>query len=186
MSNQVTLGATEEELLQHFRDEVIPKLIDYERTARQMLLEKNRPLIEDKVYRARATLKVARLLGAEEATKLLSTLRFGISSGLLHNLSIETVEQLLLQVQPAHLAQMDPFAAEEEKGALKPRDLGATGAGRLRRRQSRNLIGIGRERHVLLADSTHIMRGQCQRDFVPSHQNVRMVLDAFSRLRHAI
>ena len=81
-----------------------------------MLLEKNRPLIEDKVYRARATLKVARLLGAEEATKLLSTLRFGISSGLLHNLSIECVEQLLLQVQPAHLAQIDPFAAEEEKG----------------------------------------------------------------------
>ena len=118
VSNQVTLGASEEELLQHFRDEVIPKLIDYERTARQMLLEKNRPLIEDKVYRARATLKVARLLGAEEATKLLSTLRFGISSGLLHNLSIETVEQLLLQVQPAHLAQMDPFAAEEEKGRL--------------------------------------------------------------------
>ncbi|MSR33996.1 MAG: ATP--guanido phosphotransferase [Phycisphaerales bacterium] len=123
VSNQVTLGASEEELLQHFRDEVIPKLVDYERTARQMLLEKNRPLIEDKVYRARATLKVARLLGAEEATKLLSTLRFGICTGMLHNLNIECVEQLLLQVQPAHLAQLDPFAVKEEMGRLSRANL---------------------------------------------------------------
>lgn len=123
VSNQVTLGTSEEELLQHFRDEVIPKLVDYERTARHMLLDKNRPLVEDKVYRARATLKVARLLGAEEATKLLSTLRFGIATGLLHNLSLERVEQLLLQVQPAHLAQLDPFAAEEEMGRLSRANL---------------------------------------------------------------
>jgi protein arginine kinase len=116
VSNQVTLGASEEDLLQHFRDEVIPRLVDYERTARQLLLEKNRPLVEDKVYRARATLKVARLLGAEEATKLLATLRFGVAVGLLKNLAMARIDQLLLQVQPAHLAQAHPAAAEEEHG----------------------------------------------------------------------
>lgn len=118
VSNQVTLGFGEDELLRRFADETVPQLIDYERSARRLLLESNRALLEDKVHRAVATLRAARLLGAEEATKLLANVRLGICMEILPDIGLELVQRLMLQVQPAHLARVDPAAADEDKGRL--------------------------------------------------------------------
>ena len=118
VSNQVTLGFSEDELLRRFAEETVPQLVDYERSARRMLLESNLPLLEDKVHRAMATLRAARLLGSEEATKLLANVRLGICMELLPDIGLELVQRLMLQVQPAHLARLDPAAADEDKGRL--------------------------------------------------------------------
>jgi protein arginine kinase len=83
-----------------------------------MLADTNRALLEDKVHRAVATLRAARLLGAEEATKLLANLRLGICLQLISDVSMELVQRLLLQVQPAHLARIDPGATDEDKGRV--------------------------------------------------------------------
>jgi len=116
VSNQLTLGLGEDELLRRFEQETLPQLVDYERSARRALAESNPMLLEDKVHRAVATLRAARLLGAEEATKLLANVRLGICMDLLPDIALDLVQRLLLQVQPAHLARMDPAAADEEKG----------------------------------------------------------------------
>jgi protein arginine kinase len=118
VSNQVTLGFSEDELLRRFAEETVPMLVDYEREARRTLAERNQPLLEDKVLRATATLRAARLLGAEEATKHLANLRLGICLGLIPDISLELVQRLLLQVQPAHLARLDPSAVDEDNGRL--------------------------------------------------------------------
>ncbi|NBX24601.1 MAG: ATP--guanido phosphotransferase [Planctomycetes bacterium] len=118
VSNQVTLGSSEDDLLHRFAEETVPQLVDYERSARRLLLESNRPLLEDKVHRAIATLRAARLLGAEEATKLLANVRLGICMAMLPDLGLDMVQRLMLQVQPAHLARLDPAAADEDKGRL--------------------------------------------------------------------
>ena len=52
ISNQTTLGKSEEEILGDFKTEVIPTIIDYERHARKMLLNDRTIALDDKVGRA--------------------------------------------------------------------------------------------------------------------------------------
>jgi protein arginine kinase len=122
VSNQVTLGRTEQELLSEFQERMLPQIIEYERHARRLLVERNPTMLDDRIHRALAILAAARLLGAEEAMKLLSRLRLGIHLGRLNGLSLETVNRLMLLIQSAHLqrhvgAELDP----EERRAARAR-----------------------------------------------------------------
>ncbi len=103
ISNQLTLGLSEEDLLAKFADTVVPKVVNYERVAREMLLERNRILLEDRVHRAVGILTTARLLSIIEAMKQLSRVRLGISLGLVDVVSLQDVQNLFLEIQPAHL-----------------------------------------------------------------------------------
>lgn len=103
VSNQVTLGKNEEELLAEFNKRIVPKIIDYERHARKMLADQNPAHLDDRVHRALGTLRTARLMGAEEAMRLLSRVRLGISLNRLEGIKLETINKLFLEVQPSHL-----------------------------------------------------------------------------------
>ncbi len=103
ISNQVTLGRTEAELLRELTGHILPKIVEYERHARRMLLECNEMLLDDRTCRALAVLRAARLLGTEEAMKLLSRVRLAVHLGRLPDLDAGMVNRLFLQVQPAHL-----------------------------------------------------------------------------------
>ncbi len=103
ISNQVTLGRSEQEILQEFLERILPQIIEYEHEARRMLVERNTALLDDRVYRSLAVLRNARLLGAEEAMKLLSRVRLGVHLGRLEDVDIDLINRLLLQIQPAHL-----------------------------------------------------------------------------------
>ena len=103
VSNQTTLGKSEEDIIADFRDRVLPALISYERRAREVLLNERRLALDDKVHRALATLAAARLISAEETLYLFSQIRLGINLGLIEPLSIEDLSALALRIQPAHL-----------------------------------------------------------------------------------
>jgi len=103
ISNQITLGRTEQELLGEFQERILPQIIEYEQQARKMLLEHNTNLLDDRVFRALGILRAARLLGAEEAMKLLSRIRLGIHLGRLPDLDLTAINRLLLEIQGAHL-----------------------------------------------------------------------------------
>jgi protein arginine kinase len=123
ISNQITLGRTEQELLAEFRERVLPKIIDYETQARRLLVEHNPTLLDDRIHRALGILLAARLLGAEEAMKLLSRVRLGIRLGRLPELNIADVNRLLLQIQTAHLqlyvgADLNPDQRREARAKL--------------------------------------------------------------------
>ena len=105
LSNQTTLGKTEETIIAEFEQAVIPQIIDYERLARRQLMDKRRPVIEDHVFRALGTLRSARLLKAEEAMQLLSLVRLGVVLDLITDVPVRSICGLLLLVQPAHLQQ---------------------------------------------------------------------------------
>src|SRR5262249_43928458 len=81
ISNQTTLGKSEAQLLKEFEQEIMPQVINYERQARRLLLEKRRRLLEDRVYRALGVLRHARLLSPEEAITMLSDVRLGVVTG---------------------------------------------------------------------------------------------------------
>jgi protein arginine kinase len=123
LSNQTTLGKTEETIIAEFEHAVIPQIIDYERLARRQLMEKRRAVIEDHVFRALGTLRSARLLKADEAMQLLSLVRLGVVVGLVNDVPLRTICTLVLLVQPAHLQQalgreMDQAARRVERATL--------------------------------------------------------------------
>ncbi len=106
ISNQTTLGKTEEEIIDDFKQEVIPKIIDYETQARRMLLNDRTVALDDKVQRALGLLRSARLITSEETLFLLSHLRMGVNLGRIKDIDIRTLNDLFLMTQPAHLQKL--------------------------------------------------------------------------------
>jgi protein arginine kinase len=121
VSNQVTLGVSEEDLLEEFCEEVVPRLVEYERTSRKLLMERRRTTLEDRVHRALAILSSARLLDADEAIMLLSRIRIGQSLELIDVPSMKDIHRLLLHVQPAHLSSMTGLSLDDFDGARAAR-----------------------------------------------------------------
>jgi len=105
VSNQTTLGKTEVELIQKVK-EVVPRLIEYERKAREHLLAEDRDALNDMVGRAVGILKTAKKISSEETMHYLSKVRLGVNVGLIDDVQIATVNQLFLQTQPAHLQKL--------------------------------------------------------------------------------
>src|SRR5580700_4891434 len=106
ISNQTTLGKSEEEIISDFKHVVIPKIIDYEHQARRLLLNERTVALDDKVQRALGILRTARLIASEETLFLLSHLRVGINLGRVKDIDIRTLNELFLMTQPAHLQKM--------------------------------------------------------------------------------
>lgn len=102
-SNQTTLGKTERLLLDELQREILPKVVEFERHARNILLTKHKAQLEDQCYRALGLLTHARLLKSEEATPLLSQLRLGVVLGVVRGIDLGEITRLLLLIQPAHL-----------------------------------------------------------------------------------
>jgi protein arginine kinase len=103
ISNQTTLGKSETAIIAELEREIIPQIVAYERVARRLLMEKRRRVLEDKVFRALGTLRHARLLTPEEAIMLLSDVRLGVLTGLIRDVGLQQINQLVLLTQPAHL-----------------------------------------------------------------------------------
>ncbi len=79
------------------------KVIEYERSARAMLLTEAPAVLEDKVWRAYGILRTARSIGLEEMMNLLSGVRLGVSLKLLKSPRVETLNEILVRGQVAHL-----------------------------------------------------------------------------------
>ena len=105
ISNQTTLGRTEEEIIQKVSD-IIPQIISYERQARDFLRQEKLDMILDRSSRAVGVLSTARTISSEEAMDHLSNIRLGVNMGLLDAPNIQTVNDLLLHIQPAHLQKL--------------------------------------------------------------------------------
>jgi protein arginine kinase len=106
LSNQTTLGKSEEELLDHL-GKIVRQVVEYEEQARQVLLRDAPTIIEDKVWRAYGLLRHARSLSFEESMNLLSGVRLGVGLKLIPGLSVYTLNKLLIYTQPAHLAALE-------------------------------------------------------------------------------
>ena len=103
LSNQTTLGKSEELIMTELASTIVPKVIEYERRAREKLMTQRQEFTEDLIYRALGTLTHARRIAADEAMAKLSEVRLGVTLGLLSGPDVATVNRLLLMVQQAHL-----------------------------------------------------------------------------------
>ena len=122
ISNQVTLGKPEDEIVE-MTENLTRELIAEEKRAREDLMKNEKVLIEDKVGRAIGILSGARILSTREAMELLSSIRLGIYCGMLPGVNPETLDALLIEMQPAHLQKrfsehLAPLARDMERAKL--------------------------------------------------------------------
>lgn len=116
LSNQTTLGKSDEMLLREMEQEIIPKVVGYERHARKNLLASRREMLEDQIWRALGTLRHARLMKVEEAMELLSVVRLGILTGIVDGVMVEQIHGLLLSTQPSHLQRtLDAVLTQQQR-----------------------------------------------------------------------
>ena len=127
VSNQATLGRSEEQIVAEFVHRLAPAIIQYERSARETLLANRRIALEDRIHRALAVLGSARLISSEETMYLLSHLRLGVSLGLIDKPTRTDIGELAVLSQPAHLQRA-------AGGNLPPIDRGQKRADMIRRR----------------------------------------------------
>ncbi len=105
ISNQLTLGRTEQSVVNRIHN-MAEQLVSHELNARQALMQEEAILVEDRVARAVAIIKHARLLESVEAIHYLSLLRLGRALNLVSGIQFSELNELLLLVQPAHLQQL--------------------------------------------------------------------------------
>ena len=122
ISNQTTLGKSEMEIVDDFGNQVLPHIIEYERQARESLMIEERAGIEDKVFRAQAILKSARLISSGETMQFLSMVRLGVHVGIIDDIDITTVNELFLVTQPAHLQKINDQDMPPRKRAQRRAD----------------------------------------------------------------
>lgn len=101
VSNQVTLGRTEQELISAVTA-VGHQLTDMELALREKSLQNGRNALEDTIYRAWGIMKYARCMGQNEFFKHWSGVRLGAAMGMLP-VALATMDGMLEQVQNANL-----------------------------------------------------------------------------------
>ncbi|MFQ6103785.1 MAG: protein arginine kinase [Candidatus Glassbacteria bacterium] len=102
ISNQTSLGKTEEELIDHL-SKITKQVVEYELNAREILIRDARVQIEDKIWRAYGILRFARAITPEEGMNLMSAVRLGVQLNVIKGLNISTLNNILMFSQYGHL-----------------------------------------------------------------------------------
>lgn len=118
VSNQLTLGLSEEEIINNLKA-VVYQIINQEKLAREKMMKMYRYRIEDKVYRAWGILNSAIILDAEECLKLLSYVRLGVEMGIIKDVSQKILNELTISIQPAMIQNTFNSKLTEEEVQLK-------------------------------------------------------------------
>jgi protein arginine kinase len=84
---------------------VANQIIQQERVARQYLQDNSRIALEDRICRSYGILLHARTVESKEAAQRLSDVRLGVELGIIKNVSLFVLNELLVMTQPGFLQQ---------------------------------------------------------------------------------
>lgn len=119
ISNQTTLGETEEEIISKL-NKIVMQIINKERNTRKYLIEKKGIELEDKIFRSYGILKNSRLISSREAINHLSYLKLGYDSGYIKNPVLMNVSTLMINVMPASLQRnLDAEVEKNERDKIR-------------------------------------------------------------------
>ena len=134
ISNQVTLGRTESQLIDDLRA-LVPVIVGFERTVRDALFADQRTALADRVARSHGLLRTARSMATDGALAHLSNLRLGMHLGLFDQGDLEVLNLLRVQVQQGHVQALNQDPLRQEPLEASTRD--QLRAGFLRRQLAR-------------------------------------------------
>lgn len=106
ISNQVTLGLIEEEVVDKI-EQISGEIVLEEEKARYKLLSRDKEKIIDSVRHSYSILKNGHIISSREAMNLLSEVRLGAHLNLTPEMKISLLNELLLLIGPAHLQLME-------------------------------------------------------------------------------
>jgi protein arginine kinase len=98
ISNQITLGITEDEILNNI-EVVVKEFLEHELNTREQFIKNYKYELEDKIFRALGILQNCIVLSSKECLELLSYLRMGVELNLIKDISIPTLNKLLVSTQ---------------------------------------------------------------------------------------
>jgi protein arginine kinase len=129
LSNQITLGKSEKQIIDELIERAVNPITDYERRARLLLFEEKRNFLDDKIFRALGVLTNARMISSEEAMYLLSYVRLGIYLERIKDITLNATNRLFLLIQPGHLQNLcheslDSRGRDEQRANLIRKELG--------------------------------------------------------------
>ncbi len=107
VSNQITLGRSEEQLLEDLKA-LVPAIVRFERDLRTLLASERKAALQDRIQRSQGLLRTARALQTDQALAHLSTLRLGLELELLTEPKLALLNQLGVQVQKGHVQALAP------------------------------------------------------------------------------
>lgn len=119
ISNQITLGQRESEIIQNLTT-VTGQILEKEEEVRRILMQDTPLQVADRTGRAYGILRNAAILTSQEALNYLSDVRLGMDLGIIsRNLSNEELTEMMILAQPAFLQKrMDkPMDAQERDAA---------------------------------------------------------------------
>ena len=102
ISNQVTLGRSEEDLVGDLLA-LVPRIVDFERKVRGALAEERRESLGERVARSLGMLSNARMMPTDVALMHLSNLRLGSCLDLFDRLTLAELNGLAIQIQRGHV-----------------------------------------------------------------------------------
>lgn len=113
LSNQVTLGISEEDTLSKLKS-AVRQIVEREREMRKKLLENNLGEAYDKLWRSYGTLRFARRIDTDEASKLISNVRLAQVCGIIPEIKAKNLVKLLFEIMPAHIVERFPEATDTQ------------------------------------------------------------------------
>lgn len=133
VSNQVTLGRTERELLEDLGD-VVPQIIEFERNVRAKLFEVKGPELADRVEAAQEILTSGGPLSLEPAVAALSTLLLAFSSGRYARAGRADLLRWVVAIYPGHVQaragrSLPGAELDRERGAWLRREFAGASSG---------------------------------------------------------
>ena len=105
ISNQITLGLSEEQIIDKINN-IGKKIVEHEENARKVLLQESKIRLEDQIYRALGILKNARIISTNETMSLLSFIRLAVDLKIIKDITISTLNKILVFLQPSHLQKI--------------------------------------------------------------------------------
>lgn len=114
ISNRQTLGLSNRDIINKTKA-IVTAIISQERKARNVLKE-NSIHLSDEIYRALGLLKNARIMSDDEAFKLLSKVRLGVSMEIVDGVSLEKIQSLMINTKENTLKTVlkEDLSREEE------------------------------------------------------------------------
>lgn len=114
VSNQVTLGRTEDDLIEDLRS-LVPVIVNFERKVRAALLDDQGAALRDRISRSIGLLRTSRAMPTEVALAHLSNVRLGKHLAIDDGPSISLLNELGIQVQKGHLQALAPGGADADE-----------------------------------------------------------------------
>lgn len=111
--NKITIGLSEEKIINNLLD-AVSNIIFKEYENRDILMNKYKIDMEDKVFRAYAILKNARMINEQELLELLSNIRFGVEMSILE-IDKKALDKILIDTRNSVIEGKSEQSLSEKK-----------------------------------------------------------------------